>query len=126
MSTATLLQIKDLITVWLMAGNGLFGLWALGLYAFRQPPSVTFARVLLALQLLVGVQFLLGIALLVSGHSTNPGHLMYGILNGMLAAGRVLWHARLVGAGRPGMLWHALLAALAFGLAGRSWVTARY
>jgi len=120
----TALQLKDWITVWLVAGNALLALWSLFLYWRQRAPGPLFFQALVFFQLLIGAQVALGIFLFAAGLPPSSGHLMYGVLNAVLAAGRVLGHARLVGSGAQGMLWHGLLSLLAIALVARSLVTA--
>jgi len=119
-------RLKDLITVWLIAGNGLLALWALALYWRRRAPERLFFQALVFFQLLIGVQVILGISLLAMGVPPNSGHLLYGVLNALLAVGRVGSHTRLVAMGASGLLWHGFLALLAIALVARSLVTAAY
>ncbi|OUN00709.1 MAG: hypothetical protein BAA04_08645 [Firmicutes bacterium ZCTH02-B6] len=123
---ATALQLKDWLTVWLVAGNAWLALWSLFLYWRQRAPGPLFFQALLFFQLLIGAQVALGVFLFAGGLAPNSGHLMYGVLNAVLAVGRVFGHTRLVSSGAQGMLWHGLLSLLAIGLVARSLVTAAY
>jgi len=126
MDAGIALKLKNIITMWLFAGNGLLALWAGALFFLRRPPSRTFFNVLAFLQVLVVLAFAIGVFLVLGPGRTNPGHIMYGVLNLGLAAVRVVLHGRLAGGGRSGAAWHAFLALLAIGLVARSFATALY
>src|SRR5690606_17386456 len=81
-------------------------------------------RVVVFMQVLVGLAVVTGVWLLLRGSGTTPGHLLYAFLNGLLALVRIGWHARIEQTGHKGMLWLALLALTAVALAARSAVTA--
>lgn len=123
---ATVLQLKDLFTVWLAAGNALAAVWALILYFLKRSPNRLFWQATVFLQVLMLVQVALGVTLIVGGLFPNSGHLLYGVLNGLLALVRVGWYTRISAAGPQGTLWHAFLALLAVGLVARSLVTAAH
>lgn len=122
----TVLRLKNFVTLWLILGNGLLTVWAGGLYLVHRQPSRAFFNILVFLQLLVGALVLLGMYLLGRQVSTNPGHVMYGVLNGALAVVRVGLYPRLTASGRGGTLWQGFLALLAVALVARSSVTALY
>lgn len=125
MELSVLLQIKQMAYVWMLIGNVLLALWALGLYVFgRSTVGEFYFRVVVFFQVLVALSIVVGIMLLSGGVGTNPGHLLYAFLNGFLGLARVGWHGRLMRAGRPGLLWLAFLAVMAIALVARSAVTA--
>lgn len=118
------LQLKQIIYVWLIGGNVGFILWAGALYVLRRPSGPLFFRISAFLQLLVVFEIVLGLIVFADGMPTNWGHVLYALLNGFLALARLLWHGRLAGMGRRGLLWHMFMAVLAIGLIARSSVTA--
>lgn len=124
MDAGLALQLKNIITMWLFAGNGLLALWAGALFVLQRPPNRTFFNILAFLQALVVLVFAIGVFLVLGPGRTNPGHIMYGVLNVGLAAVRMAVHGRLAGGGRSGAAWHALLALLAIALLARSFTTA--
>ena len=124
MNVATALQVKNLLTFWLIAGNGLLALWAGLLYLRRSASSPLFFNFFVFLQGLVFVTAAVGVYLVAAGAPTNSAHLMYGVLNGILALTRLGLHPRLVRTGAPGLVWHGLLALLAVALVARSSATA--
>ncbi|HEY8417475.1 MAG TPA: hypothetical protein VIK93_05520, partial [Limnochordales bacterium] len=101
---ATVLQLKDLFTVWLAAGNALAAVWALILYFLKRSPNRLFWQATVFLQVLMLVQVALGVTLIVGGLFPNSGHLLYGVLNGLLALVRVGWYTRISAAGPQGTL----------------------
>lgn len=125
MGMAVFLQIKQMAFMWLLVGNVALALWALGSYARGTVPGPFYFRVVVFFQVLIVLSIVAGLLLIGGGIATNPGHLLYAFLNGLLALARLGWHSRLVGAGRKGALWMAFLALLAVALSARSSVTAR-
>lgn len=125
METSVLLQIKQMAYIWLVAGNVLLAVWALGLYVLgRSTAGEFYFRVVVFFQVLVLLAVVVGISLIVTGSGTTPGHWLYAALNALLALVRVFWHGRLMQSGRKGLLWLILLAVTAVALAARSAVTA--
>ena len=125
MQVAVRVQIKQMAYIWLLVGNLALALWAAALYALRRPSAGEFYyRVVVFMQVLVGLAVVTGVWLLLRGSGTTPGHLLYAFLNGLLALVRIGWHARIEQTGHKGMLWLALLALTAVALAARSAVTA--
>lgn len=122
----TLLSLKQILFVWLLAGNGLLVVWALILYRSGKRTGTLFFRLTAFLQVLILVEVGAGVGLLIAGISTNLGHLLYAVLNGALAAARLLAHGRLGRLGKNGLLWHAFLALMAIALVARSSVTAHH
>lgn len=121
-----MLQLKQIVFVWLLVGNGLLALWALVAYGTNRAPGPLYFRLLVFLQALIIVALGAGVGLLSAGVPTNWGHVLYAVLNGGLAVGRVLAYGRLISTGRRGLLWEAGLALLAVALVARSSVTAQY
>lgn len=123
---ATLLQLKQIVFVWLLIGNGIVAGWALLLYVFDKRSGTLFFRLVAFLQGLILVEVGVGVALLSVGLGTNLGHLLYAVLNTGLAVARLLAHGRLARLGKKGLLWQLFLAMMAIALVARSSVTAHY
>lgn len=104
---ATILQLKDLFTLWLAVGNGVMALWALALYFRRRMPGRLFFQATVFLQVLMAAQVLLGVTLMGGGLWPHASHIFYGVLNGVLALVRVFGYTRILGSGQSGILWHA-------------------
>lgn len=121
-----MLQIKQIVFLWLLIGNGLLAAWAIVAYARSKATGPLYFRLLVFLQALVVVALGAGVGLLSAGVPTNWGHVLYAVLNGGLALGRVLAHGRLLDTGRKGLLWEAGLALIAVALVARSSVTAQF
>jgi len=119
-----LLSLKQILFVWLLVGNGILFVWAVGLYLTGRPTGPLYFRLVAFMQILVLVVIGAGVFLFVSGVATTWGHLLYAVLNAGLAVGRLLAHGRLVGMGKQGLLWQMFLALLAIALVARSSVTA--
>ena len=121
MQVSVLVQIKQMAYIWLLVGNLVLALWAVALYALgRSSAGEFYYRVVVFLQVLVGLAVVTGIWLLLRGSGTTPGHLLYAFLNGFLALARIGWHGRMMQSGRKGLLWLALLAFAAVALAARA------
>lgn len=121
-----MLQTKQIAFLWLIIGNGLLIVWALFLYGTGRQPGTLFFRLVVFLQVLVIVSVAAGFGLLSAGVPTTWAHVLYAVLNGGLAVGRVLAHTRLLRLGKRGVLWQIGLAALAIGLIARSSATVRF
>lgn len=120
----TLLQVKQIVYVWLLVGNAIVILWALLLYALGKKSGTLFFRLIAFLQVLVLVEVAAGVTMMAAGLGTNLGHLLYAVLNAGLAVARLLAHGRLVRARQRGLLWQTFLALMAIALVARSSVTA--
>lgn len=119
----TLLGVKSLAALWLLAGNILLVLWAAAAYLAHRLLPPGFGVVFWFVQALIGLQLTLGVAVSVYGLPAPPLHLVYGVANGVLAGARILALRPLAAAGRRGTLWHGALALLAAGLTARAAVT---
>ena len=109
MQVSVLVQIKQMAYIWLLVGNLALALWAAALYALRRPSAGEFYyRVVVFMQVLVGLAVVTGVWLLLRGSGTTPGHLLYAFLNGLLALVRIGWHARIEQTGHKGCCgWRA-------------------
>ncbi len=121
-----MLQLKQIMFMWLLVGNGVLAAWALILYATKGRTGPLYFRLVAFLQVLVLISVAAGFGLLFIGVPTTWAHVMYAVLNGGLALGRLLGHGRLAAMGRQGLTWHIGLALLAIALIARSSVTARH
>lgn len=126
MDTATMIRLKHIVTLWLLAGNGLLVVWALVAYFRGGSLARTYFNIVVFLQILIVALGTIGFLLISRGVGTNPGHIMYGALNVALAVARIGFYGPLMNLGRSGMLWQGLLAFVALALVGRSSVTALY
>lgn len=121
-----MLQLKQILFVWLLAGNVLLFAWALVLYVRNKSTGPLYFRLLAFLQALVIIVVIAGVVLLSAGLPTNWGHILYAVLNGVLAFGRVLAHGRLGRLGKQGLLWEMFMTLIAIALIARSSVTAQH
>src|SRR5690606_32682776 len=111
---------KNVITLWLIVGNAGLLLWLVILYAGRRQLSPILLNILVLLQVLVFLNAGFGLYMVARGVPFHPAHLMYGVLNALVATLRVGLYGQLARAGSRGLLWHAFLAVLAIALVARS------
>lgn len=121
-----MIRLKNIITLWLLAGNGLVMVWALAAYFTSRPLGRSFFNIVVFLQILIVALGTMGFLLISRGVGTNPGHIMYGALNVAVAVARIGFYTPMMSLGRTGPLWQGVLAFVALALVGRSSVTALY
>lgn len=82
-----LLFLKTLAAGWLGVGALVLAVWSGVALWRRQPPGPAFAGVVSFVQVIVGLQLILGLVLMGQGRGAPGMHIMYGILAGAAAVG---------------------------------------